>query len=168
MPFADSPHQNSNKTTPVPRKEQRSEDASIAFTWDHFYRHPDQPEWLLRLPMTKGAVRAMDAVEDFVAKTTGNTERKRGKQKWGGEGGGCPCPPPPNQKIKSYLSFSKARQMKLISIKAGRALLTACPPCHNHAPAAIHGSSLHLPCPRLLSHKSVQMGGCRGVEAGIQ
>jgi len=27
---------------------------------------PNSPEWLARLPMTKGAVRAMDTVTDFV------------------------------------------------------------------------------------------------------
>jgi hypothetical protein len=31
----------------------RSEDAIIAYTWNHFLNDPSQPEWLLRLPMTK-------------------------------------------------------------------------------------------------------------------
>jgi len=29
----------------------RKEDAIIAYTWDHFLRYPDQPEWLVRFPM---------------------------------------------------------------------------------------------------------------------
>ena len=47
----------------------RSEDAAIAFTWDHYFRHPGSPEWLLRMPMTKAAVRAMDAVSRYVHDT---------------------------------------------------------------------------------------------------
>jgi len=31
----------------------RSEDAIIAYTWNHFLNTPTEPEWLLRLPMTK-------------------------------------------------------------------------------------------------------------------
>jgi PhoPQ-activated pathogenicity-related protein len=31
----------------------RVEDAIIAYTWNHFFDNPDEPEWLLRLPMTK-------------------------------------------------------------------------------------------------------------------
>ncbi len=34
----------------------RSEDAIIAYTWNHFLDHIDDPEWLLRLPMTKVCV----------------------------------------------------------------------------------------------------------------
>jgi PhoPQ-activated pathogenicity-related protein len=45
----------------------RSEDAIIAFTWDHFLRDPTHnPLWLLRLPMVKAVVRAMDAAQDFL------------------------------------------------------------------------------------------------------
>jgi len=50
---------------------ERSEDAIIAFTWRHFIDDPTKPEWLLRLPMTKAAVKAMDAIYglvDLVAK----------------------------------------------------------------------------------------------------
>lgn len=32
-------------------RHKRSEDATIAFTWDHFHRHQNETEWLLRLPM---------------------------------------------------------------------------------------------------------------------
>lgn len=42
----------------------RNEDAIIAYTWDKFLRGGDD-EWPLRLPMTKAAVRAMDAVTAF-------------------------------------------------------------------------------------------------------
>ncbi|CAK8676928.1 unnamed protein product [Clavelina lepadiformis] len=52
-------------------KQRRSEDAIIAYTWRHFLDNPSQPEWLLRLPMTKAAVKAMDAITDFVNKTVG-------------------------------------------------------------------------------------------------
>lgn len=44
----------------------RSEDSLIAYTWDKFMRTGD-PKWPLRLPMTKSAVRAMDAVQEFLA-----------------------------------------------------------------------------------------------------
>lgn len=54
-----------------PTQKRRSEDAIIAFTWNHFIKHPDEPEWLLRLPMTKAVVRAFDTVTDFCAQKTG-------------------------------------------------------------------------------------------------
>ena len=34
-------------------KKHRSEDAAIAYTWYHYFYHQDQPEYVLRLPMTK-------------------------------------------------------------------------------------------------------------------
>eukprot|EP01116_Phalansterium_solitarium_P018307 TRINITY_DN4813_c0_g1_i1.p1 TRINITY_DN4813_c0_g1~~TRINITY_DN4813_c0_g1_i1.p1 ORF type:complete len:334 (+),score=96.50 TRINITY_DN4813_c0_g1_i1:25-1002(+) len=43
------------------------EDELIAYTWKHFIDNPTEPNWLLRLPMTKGAVRAMDTVQALVA-----------------------------------------------------------------------------------------------------
>lgn len=46
----------------------RTEDAIIAYTWNHFLNDPSDPEWLLRLPMTKGAVRCMDTTTDFLKK----------------------------------------------------------------------------------------------------
>jgi PhoPQ-activated pathogenicity-related protein len=45
----------------------RSEDALIAYTWDKFLRTGDE-RWPARLPMTKAAVRAMDAVADFCSR----------------------------------------------------------------------------------------------------
>lgn len=45
----------------------RSEDSLIAYTWDKFLRGGDD-QWPARLPMTKSAVRAMDAVTDFCGK----------------------------------------------------------------------------------------------------
>lgn len=42
----------------------RTEDSLIAYGWDKFLRTGD-PIWLARLPMTKSAVRAMDAVQSF-------------------------------------------------------------------------------------------------------
>ena len=44
----------------------RSEDAIIAFTWDHFLKDPSNPEWLLRFPMVKASLRAMDAMTEYV------------------------------------------------------------------------------------------------------
>ncbi len=50
---------------------QRDEDEIIAYTWAHFLRTGDE-RWPLRLPMTKSAVRAMDTVQDFLAKLPSN------------------------------------------------------------------------------------------------
>ena len=44
----------------------RTEDSLIAYTWDKFLRTGDE-KWPARLPMTKAAVRAMDAVTAFCA-----------------------------------------------------------------------------------------------------
>ena len=44
----------------------RTEDAIIAYTWDRYLRTGDE-RWPARLPMTKAAVRAMDAVTAFLA-----------------------------------------------------------------------------------------------------
>ncbi|CBY21725.1 unnamed protein product [Oikopleura dioica] len=41
-------------------KETRTEDQIIALTWRHFLDYPDQPEWLVRFPMVKACLRAMD------------------------------------------------------------------------------------------------------------
>jgi PhoPQ-activated pathogenicity-related protein len=48
----------------------RTEDAIIAYSWDKYLRTGDE-RWPARLPMTKAAVRAMDAVTDFLAKLPG-------------------------------------------------------------------------------------------------
>lgn len=53
---------------------ERSEDAIIAYTWDKFLQTQDA-KWPLRLPMTKSAVRAMDAVSGFVASGAGGNVR---------------------------------------------------------------------------------------------
>jgi len=50
-----------------PEQKSRGEDAIIAFTWAHFLDHPDEPEWLVRLPMVKASVRAMDTVTAYAA-----------------------------------------------------------------------------------------------------
>ena len=44
----------------------RSEDSLIAYSWDKFLRTGDE-KWPARLPMTKSAVRALDAVTSFCA-----------------------------------------------------------------------------------------------------
>jgi PhoPQ-activated pathogenicity-related protein len=50
-----------------PEQMSRGEDAIIAYTWDHFLKDPDSPEWLVRLPMVKAVLRGMDAMTEFVA-----------------------------------------------------------------------------------------------------
>jgi len=51
---------------------QRNEDDLIAYTWDQFLCTGDE-RWPARLPMTKAAVRAMDAVTAFCASTAGGS-----------------------------------------------------------------------------------------------
>jgi PhoPQ-activated pathogenicity-related protein len=46
---------------------ERTEDEIIAFTWKKYMETGDE-EWPLRLPMTKGAVRALDTIQDFLKK----------------------------------------------------------------------------------------------------
>ncbi len=48
---------------------QRYEDAIIAYTFDKFLKTED-PTWPLLLPMAKSAVRAMDTIQDHLAKAT--------------------------------------------------------------------------------------------------
>ena len=50
--------------------EGRKEDSLIAYTWDKFLRTGDR-KWPARLPMTKAAVRAMDAVTAFCGSPEG-------------------------------------------------------------------------------------------------
>jgi PhoPQ-activated pathogenicity-related protein len=56
-----------------PTRKPRSEDDFIAYTWDKFLRTGDE-KWPARLPMTKSAVRAMDAVTAFTATAEGGAK----------------------------------------------------------------------------------------------
>jgi len=49
-----------------PIQKSRSEDAIIAYTWDHFLKDPSQPNWLVRFPMVKASLRAMDTITAFM------------------------------------------------------------------------------------------------------
>ena len=53
-----------------PARKARIEDDFIAYTWNKFLRTGDE-RWPARLPMTKSAVRAMDAVTAFTATPAG-------------------------------------------------------------------------------------------------
>lgn len=44
----------------------RGEDEIIAFTWDHYMKDTSDPTWLVRFPMVKATLRAMDAMKEFV------------------------------------------------------------------------------------------------------
>lgn len=57
--------------------EGRTEDSLIAYTWDKFLRTGD-PKWPARLPMTKAAVRAMDAVTTFCGSAEGGSVKVGG------------------------------------------------------------------------------------------
>jgi PhoPQ-activated pathogenicity-related protein len=73
-----------------PTQKRRYEDAIIAWTWKTFIENPDDPSILLRLPMTKAAVKAMDTAVEFAAKNGfGNIQKfmvagesKRGWTTW--------------------------------------------------------------------------------------
>jgi len=56
-------------------QDSRYEDAIIAFGWWHYLNDPESnPEYLLRLPMTKAAVKAMDAINYFLTDDTAPEE----------------------------------------------------------------------------------------------
>ena len=58
-------------------KETRTEDEIIALTWRHFLEYPDQPEWLVRFPMVKACLRAMDMMSEFNQQELGGQELTR-------------------------------------------------------------------------------------------
>ncbi len=54
-----------------PAQQKRTEDAVIAWGWKQYLASPRgaaDPAWLARLPMTKAAMSAMRAAEDFLAR----------------------------------------------------------------------------------------------------
>ena len=55
-----------------PAHKPRSEDDFIAYTWNHYLRTGDE-RWPARLPMTKSAVRAMDAITAFTTTAAGGS-----------------------------------------------------------------------------------------------
>jgi PhoPQ-activated pathogenicity-related protein len=57
-----------------PAHARRSEDDLIAYTWNKFLRTGDE-RWPARLPMTKSAVRAMDAITAFTATAEGGRHK---------------------------------------------------------------------------------------------
>ncbi|XP_078691621.1 autocrine proliferation repressor protein A-like isoform X1 [Branchiostoma floridae x Branchiostoma belcheri] len=59
-----------------PLQKRLSEDALIAYTWRHFLDNPEDPEFIVNMPMAKASVRAMDAVQDFVKNMTGTQPDK--------------------------------------------------------------------------------------------
>ncbi len=56
-----------------PEKKERTEDSAIAYTWAHYMDTGDE-RWPMRLPMTKSAVRAMDAITQFTASAEGGAQ----------------------------------------------------------------------------------------------
>ncbi|MEM7387170.1 MAG: PhoPQ-activated pathogenicity-related family protein [Verrucomicrobiota bacterium] len=52
----------------------RVEDSAIAYTWDKFLK-TGEAEWILQLPMTKSAVRAMDAITEFAGSEKGGKNK---------------------------------------------------------------------------------------------
>lgn len=59
-----------------PSQKRRGEDSIIAWTWKAFILNTSDPEILLRMPMTKAVVRAMDTITDFVQKNRSATVDK--------------------------------------------------------------------------------------------
>jgi PhoPQ-activated pathogenicity-related protein len=57
-----------------PARKPRDEDDFIAYTWDKYLRTGDE-KWPARLPMTKSAVRAMDAIGEFTATAPGGAPK---------------------------------------------------------------------------------------------
>mmetsp|Transcript_9936 Transcript_9936/g.14975 ORF Transcript_9936/g.14975 Transcript_9936/m.14975 type:complete len:531 (+) Transcript_9936:42-1634(+) len=51
-----------------PLQKSRSEDAVVAYTWDHYLKDTSETTWPLYFPMVKASLRAMDTTTAFIAK----------------------------------------------------------------------------------------------------
>lgn len=51
-----------------PIQKSRTEDAIIAFTWNHYLNDQSKPEWLVRFPMVKASVRAVSLLKSCTSR----------------------------------------------------------------------------------------------------
>jgi len=62
---------------PLGENHKRTENAVLAYTWWHYMFDPEaNPEWVIRLPMAKAAVRAMDTVTAYMTSESAPEEIK--------------------------------------------------------------------------------------------
>ena len=66
---------------PLGENHKRTENAVLAYTWWHYMFDPEaNPEWVIRLPMAKAAVRAMDTVTAYMTSESAPEEIKGSKK----------------------------------------------------------------------------------------
>ncbi len=57
---------------PVSQHQGRGEDSLLAYSFKTYvYETPDDPEWVVLLPMAKASIRALDTIADYAGKTMG-------------------------------------------------------------------------------------------------